>query len=906
MPDTLLRTKLYAPRLRPSLIPRPHLIEKLNRGLDSKLSLISAPAGFGKTTLVSEWAAGNKRPFAWFSLDESDSDLNRFLAYIVAALQTIEPSLGRQLLGLLESLQTPASEKILTSLLNEIAAVPQEFALVLDDYHLVNVQPIEETLAFLLEHQPQQMHLIITTRQDPTLPLPRLRVRGLLTELCAADLRFTAEETAVFLNDLMKLNLTPLDIDALEKRTEGWAASLQLAALSLSQQDVSQRARFIQQFTASNRYLMDYLVDEVLRKQSARNKYFLIRTSILRRFNASLCNAVVDESQLPSLIELERANLFLIPLDETREWFRYHHLFADLLRLQLRQTEPDILPRLHVRAADWFAKAGYLDEAIYHALKAPDYDRAAAFLSKHIEKMVIRGDIRTTLNYINQIPPTYRDTDLQLSLYHAWALIFVGQLEECARILDRLPTLPNPQGWPVAAFETVLKGYLINRSGRSSTNLNEGILLVEQALNKLAQLPHPDTTTLIIQGAAAVELAFSYTFENEIKKAVIMAQEAVHLNLEAGNILAELSARGLLAQLTCAQGHWRQAAGILKEGLLQAQAWTAATPWLNSRLPASAPLLLNMGLIYYQWNDLENAVPLIEEADAMYALIGTIDRAEGLLGLAHLRWEQGNGQAVLEIVKTLKQLAQVSPVDYVRQRLDAAVIEWQIRLVQMGDEWTYLRAGILAWAKSCGLQGDDPLNFRSEILYEMLVRVWCLMDQAEEALVLLLRLQSFAVKTERPGDGWRYQVLTAVALMMLGETTAAQSLLQEVMIATEPEGLIRLYIDEGQPIATLLQQLAPTPYRNRLLAAFNPQSGEKVKDEVSTSTLHSPLIEPLSNRELELLPFLAAGATNQQIADELVISYATVKKHVSNIIGKLGVQNRVTAVARARDLGLID
>ena len=905
MPTSLLTTKLYIPPPRPNLVPRPRLIERLNAGLHGKLTLISAPAGFGKTTLLSEWVASCKCPVAWLSLDEGDNDPARFWAYFVAALQTIAPHLGEGILRALQSPQPPPAESILTALINEITAIPDNFLLVLDDYHVIDAKLIDDALTFLLDHLPPQMHLVIATREEPSLPLARLRVRGQLTELHSANLCFTPEETAVFLNSLMDLTLTPQDVAALERRTEGWVAGLQLAALSLSQYDASKRTRFIQHFTASNRHLMDYLVEEVLRQQSTHTTQFLTRTAILRRFNASLCDTVVGESNPINLIELERANLFLISLDETGEWFRYHHLFADLLHRQLQKTEPTILPSLHIRAADWFAEAGHLDDAIYHALQAPDYDRATTFLSEHIENMIIRGDIHTALHHINQRPPAYRDKDLRLTLYHAWTLLFVGQFEECARMLEQLSVLPNPRGWPVTAYETVLKGYLTIRQSRFSDNLRQGIFLLEQALDQLAQLPNPDTTTLIIQGAAAVELAFSYTFENEIKKAIILAQAAVRLNVKAGNVLAELASRSMLAQLTCAQGRWRQAATILQQGLKRAEAWTEALPWSVSKPPAVAPLLLNMGLIHYQWNDLDKATPFIEEADDLYALAGAIDRADGLLGLAQLRWAQGNGPAVAEIVESMQQLAQQSPFAYVRQRLDAAVVEWQIRLVQMGSEWAHLQAEILVWVQSCGLQADAPLNFRSEPQYVTLVRAWRLLDQAEAALALLRRLQTFAAETDRPGDVWRYQLLEVVVRMRLRETAVARHLLQETMTHTEPEGIIRLYVDEGQPIATLLQQLPPTPYRDRLLAAFDLQAFDPAQNNSPLSTPQSSLIEPLSTRELEVLQLLATGATNQQIADELVIAYATAKKHVSNILGKLGARNRVTAVARARELGLI-
>ncbi len=909
-----MQTKLFRPRLRPLLIPRPHLIEKLNQGFHRQLTLISAPAGFGKTTLVSEWLADGKRPSAWLSLDARDSELPRFLTYFVAALQTVAqsnaegvvPTLGTKTAAMLESPQPQPIESILTVLLNEIAASPQDFVLVLDDYHVVKAPSVDQALTFLLEHLPPQMHLIITTRQDPALPLARLRVRGLLTELRAADLRVTLAETAVFLNDQMNLNLRPEDIATLEKRTEGWAACVQLAALSLSQRAAAQRTHFIQQFTASHRYLLDYLVDEVLSQQSARIRQFLTRTAVLRRFNAALCEAVVGASNPTSLIELERANLFLISLDSADEWFRYHHLFAELLQHQLTQTEPDIWPHLHIRAADWFAEASYLDDAIYHALQAPDYDRATTFLSNHIENMVVRGDFYAALHHINQLPPTYRDTNLRLTLYHAWALLFVGQFSDCARTVERLNTLPNPLNWPLTAYETVFKGYLMIRNGRFPHSMRQGIPLLEQAFDQLAQLADPDRTTLIMQGAAAVELAFNYTFENEIKKSATMAQAAVRLNMKAGNTLAALAAWGMLGQVTCAQGQWRRAADILQQGLAQAQVWADALPWPNTRLLAAAPLALNMGLIHYQWNELDKAAQLIEEADELYALTGAINRADGLLGLAQLRWAQGKATAVAEIVKTMQQLGQESPFDYVRQRLAAAVVEWQIRLVQMGDEWTYLQAGIQTWAESCGLQGDDPLTFQSEQQYIALVRAWCLTAQVKAALALLQRLQAFAAETDRLGDVWRYQVLAVVAQMQLGETAAARHLLQETMNVTEPEGLIRLYIDEGQPIANLLLQLPSAPYRNRLLAAFNHPSFDLDQDKLPRAKPQSPLIEPLSTRELEVLQLMAAGATNQQIANELIIAHATAKKHVSNILGKLGVGNRVTAVAHARDRGLIE
>ncbi len=922
MTDQLLQTKLYQPPKRPDLIARPHLVDRLNQGLPRKLTLISAPAGFGKTTMVTEWL--QNQPTAWLSLDRDDNDPSRFLTYVAAALQRHDIKLGATALSLLQAQPQIDLTQVITALLNGLVAWSKPLSLVLDDYHLIDNPAIHEQMVFLLEHLPPAVHLVMLSRSDPPFSIARWRVQGQVMELRAADLRFTPAETMLFFNDLMQLNLTTTDIAALDARTEGWVASLQLAALSLRQQSAANRARFIQHFAGSNRYLMDYLVDEILQQQPAERKHFLLRTAILNRLCAPLCDAVlaIDEPQSaldqPSasliqsqemLNQLENANLFLIPLNEEHTWFRYHHLFADFLQHRLRQSEPAILPKLHDRASRWFAEHGYLDEAIYHALQIPDYDQATNLLAEHIETMVVNGNIRQTLQRINQLPANLRNSEQRLCLYHAWALLFVGQFAECKQTLEGLQTLPNPLGWPVATYEAVFRGYLTNLEDRVADNLHPAILLLEQALAQLAQFSNPDTTTLIMQGAAAVELAFRYTYENAISKAVMFSQEAVRLNLKAGNAHAGLAATGMLAQLTCAQGHWQQAAGILEQGLAQVQAKADALPWPGSRLPAAAPLILNLGLIHYQWNDLERAAPLIEEADELYALTGANNQAEGLLGLAQLRWAQADGTAVAEIVKTMQQFAQQSTFAHVRRRLDAAVVEWQIRLVQMEDAWAYLRPEIQRWADNCGLQSNDPLTYRSEPQYVTLIRAWCLMDQAEAALVLTHRLQAFAAQTERFGDVWRYQVLEVVVRTLLGETTVARDLLQAVMVQTEPEGMMRLYVDEGVPIVTLLQQLPPTPYRDRLLATFNHPASQS---PVAQATVPQPpvpnpqstLIEPLSARELEVLELLATGATNQQIADNLIISHATAKKHVSNIMGKLGVRNRVTAVARARELGL--
>ena len=463
----LLQTKMYRPRLRPSLVPRPHLIEKLNRGLHRKLTLISAPAGFGKTTLISEWIAGGERPFAWLSLDERDNDLARFLTYLVAALQTAVPGVGQRVLRMLESPQLPPTELILTSLLNEIAAIPNECTLILDDYHVIEAQPIDQALTFLLEHLPPHLHLVITTREDPNLPLARLRVRGQLTELRATDLRFMLDEAVTFLNQMMGLNLAEADVAALEARTEGWIAGLQLAALSMQGQ--KDAASFIQTFTGSHRFVLDYLVEEVLQRQSPEVHTFLLHTSILDRLCGSLCDAVVgslaireqglkndarsqSNGQAPTtalqsqeiLESLERANLFLVPLDNERRWFRYHHLFADLLRQRFQQsTEKRDVAHLHIGASHWFEENGLEMEAFHHAAAANDVELALRLIEGKGLPLYFQGEATPVKHWVRRLArsrisgQTVFVGDICLHINADWAVCTITSKESSRRQKQR-------------------------------------------------------------------------------------------------------------------------------------------------------------------------------------------------------------------------------------------------------------------------------------------------------------------------------------------------------------------------------------------------------------------------------------------------------------------------------------
>src|SRR5712691_8844042 len=399
----ILATKLYIPRLRPNVVSRPRLLERLNEGLQRKLTLIAAPAGFGKTTLVSAWVAGCDRQVAWLSLDEGENDPTLFLTYLVAALQTIAPNIGEGVLGALQSPQSPPTEAILVALLNEITTLPNNFVLVLDDYHVLAAQPVDAALTFLLEHLPPQMHLVIATREDPDLPLARLRARGHLTELRAADLRFTTSEAAEFLNPVMGLSLTAADIARLSDRTEGWIAGLQLAALSMQgHQDVP---GFIRAFAGDHRYILDYLVEEVLQRQPAPVRSFLLQTAILDRLHGPLCDAVTGQAEGNARLEaLERGNFFVVPLDDKRHWYRYHHLFAEVLSAHLMAERPDQVATLHRHASEWYEQYGSASNAIRHALAAEDFERAAALVELALPEMYRSRQETTLLGWLKVLP----------------------------------------------------------------------------------------------------------------------------------------------------------------------------------------------------------------------------------------------------------------------------------------------------------------------------------------------------------------------------------------------------------------------------------------------------------------------------------------------------------------------
>ncbi|MCB8924097.1 MAG: helix-turn-helix transcriptional regulator [Ardenticatenaceae bacterium] len=920
MPTSLLQTKLYAPRKRPLLVPRPHLIEKLNQGIHHKLTLISAPAGFGKTTLISEWIAAEEWPTAWLSLDEGDADPIRFLTYFVAALQRVAPEIGHTILAGLQSPQPPPVASILTNLLNEIAAMPQDVLFVLDDYHRVEAKAVDEALAFLLEHLPPTLHLVITTREDPQLQLPRLRARGLLTELRAADLRFTEVEAAVFLNEAMNLDLSPADVASLEARTEGWIAGLQLAALALqghaAQSGPGERSQFIQAVAGDNRYIVDYLVAEVLEHQPEPLRRFLLQTSILNRLSGPLCAAVTGLANGSSLLEtLERTNLFVISLDDKRHWYRYHHLFADVLKAHLKREQAEALPELHRRASLWYEQNNALSDAIRHALLAQDFARAADLIELAWPPIFNGIQPARWLHWINTLPDEMIRTRPVLSAGFAWTLLDIGEpeaaearLRDVEQWLSQAPTETTsascPKSFAADSRQMVVANQKAFQSLPASTasaraywalslgDMPAAIQHARRALDLFAEEEHYQ------RGIAAQFLGLAYWTGGELAQAYEAMADSVASVRLAGNTYFQIVGMVFQAYIRMAQGRL-QAAAALYEQLLQ-----LVTEQEALALRGATDLYIGLGELHNEWGDLETAVNYLllgQKLNEQAVLPGSMSRWH--VAMARIKMTEGDLVAAQNLLRQVDQLYKRDPFPTVHL---AAALQAQIWAAQ--GQLT----PALDWVKAQALTVNSELSYLREFEHLTLARILLAQYRLEqqddviaEAIHLLDRLWQAA-----EAGGWGQSqieilILQALAYQASGEMAKALTFLQRALSLAEPEGYVRVFMAEGQPmrelLAICLTQGAAPAYVTHLMQAIEP-----VPDEAAAPPdPNQLLIEPLSERELEVLALIANGLTNQAIAEELVIALSTVKKHVNNILGKLNVGNRTEATSRARELNIL-
>jgi LuxR family maltose regulon positive regulatory protein len=884
----LLRTKLYVPPVRRDkrVVARSRLTERLDEGLrlGHRLILISAAAGSGKTTLLVEWisAVGAQRPVqgasvpptgrgiyddsppqvAWLSLDDDDSDPARFWAYVVAALQTIRPRLGQSVLPMLQGPQPPPVRSILTSLLNEIAALAEPIVLVLDDYHLVTARAIHDGIAFLLDHLPRQLRLVIATRADPPLPIARLRARGQLTELRADDLRFTAEEAAALLNGVMGLALQPGDIAALEARTEGWVSGLYLAALSMQGRDDAHT--FVQAFTGSHHYILEYLMEEVLGRQPEPVLRILLRTSILDRLCASLCDALTGGHDGADMLErLQRDNLFVIPLDDERRWYRYHHLFGDLLRKRLEQAmPPEQLSELHRRASQWHKENGLLEQAVKHARAAGDHGRIAEIVEHAAGDSLLDARLTTLLRWVDALPEDVLRAHPRLQIYNAWALYMNGHLEaaqqalgDCRQALENLP--PSPE----------------NDDLRS-------------ALTRLL-----DIIDMIARGLMC-------SVDNKIGEAIRVCSRARDMALEDGHVFLAAQATEGLALAQYHQGHLRASAQSCQQ-VIDLAVQSASQP------PLAAAGYVELAGIYTEWNDLATAASLLDKALALcrqWGIVQTLNEAY----TAQSRLLQAKGD-IEEAREALEQAREFSSMEGDRSMVNFRMATQQARLnLQAGkpDE-------VVRWvegAKAVSTVDDErqvrlPAAFL-ETLQTTLARAYLAQGKAEKALAVL---EPLLAPAEAAGASLRVIevcALKALALWALDDPSAALAALARSLALAEPEGYVRTYLNEELPMARLLREAVSqgihAAYANKLLAAFGvPEPGPPVPRHAQ------PLAEPLTRRELDVLYLISQGLSNKDIAEELVIALNTVKRHTSSIYGKLAVKSRTQAVGRARELGLL-
>lgn len=911
--EQILSTKLYIPPLPAKRVSRLHLIERISERVAKKLTLVSAPAGFGKTTIVCEWieharSAASKtsqeQNYTWLSLNERDNDLVRFLTYLIAALRQpkeIGETLGEDALGMLQSPQPPNTQAILTSLINDLTTYQGKINLVLDDFHLISDPAIDKALEFLIEYQPSQLHLVIITRVDPQLPLARLRAGGQLIEIRAADLRFNENETAKFLNEVMELDLAEEAVTTLASRTEGWIAGLQLAAISFrgGKNDTHE----IETFSGSHRLVLDYLIEEVLEQQSESLQNFLLKTSILTRMTGDLCEALTGQKNGQETLEmLEHANLFLIPLDEERRWYRYHHLFADLLRKRLGTKQPGEVSKLHQRASEWFEQAGFTNEAIDHALIAKDFSHAANLIDTHADEIWQRVEHTKLRGWLEKLPEELMLSHPQFCIYQAWNLFASGQQDEAEKFLlvveqndEFLATYDDEtelddESWQsqqkirgrAAAIRSWMAAYRSDIQG-----------IIKHSSQALDCIPAND---LNWRNVAAITLGDAYFLKGEYNSGYKARMESLEASRAVNNIYLQLNVGVKLAINLKAQGKLKEIIEISQQQLSLAKnhgmAHTAVAGWLQAI----------WGEVLAERNQLKEALDLtmrgkeLTERGGDVAMLGW-----SYLCLARVLFSKGDLDKAGKILLKLERTAQKSTVPIWIMNYKSL---WQTRIWLAQDNLEDANT----WLGQRELKPDaEPTNV-SGLEYIALARILIAQGKCKESQPLL---QYLLEQAQNGGNLTReIEVLILLTLAFYAENKEEKAMesLEKAIDLAEPSGFIRIFVDEGPKMAQLLyealsREIAPE-YTSRLLAAFD--SHHPIKTEPTTTQIPvDEIIEPLSNREIEVIQLIAEGLTNQEIASRLFLSLNTVKVHARNIFQKLGVSNRTEATAKAKALGFL-
>jgi len=890
----LLTTKLYIPKISVDHIPRLRLYERLDEGLTRKLTLVSAPAGFGKSTLITGWLSESDRTAAWLSLDEGDNDPVRFWTYLIAAIQTVHLETGVEARQIVSAPQLRSIEPVVISLINDISQLPHDLIVVLDDYHIIEAEDVHVGLSYLLEHQPPNLHIIINTRADPSISLARLRAHSQLIEIRAEDLQFSTEEAATLLNEKMGLDLKPKHIEALNTHTESWVVGLQLAALSLKGQ--SSYDNFIEKFTGGHQFILDYLIEEVLVRFPEAQRRFMLRTSILERFCGHLCQAVTGDSSSGHMLnQIRKSNLFLIPLDIEGHWFRYHHLFAEVLYVLLEQDHPDEIAPLHLKAAAWYESEGYPDEAVEQALRSDDMARARELIVKHWLPVLHRGEVGTVLRWLDALPEELKADDPVLALAYCWALFLSGKnsaielyLEQANNAYERLvneESLSGVEQGQVAAQLALMRSVLVRSWGEHA----ESVAQVEEA----ARLMPSEMLEGI--GTTWNMLAAARAGAGDFDGAIEAYGHGITLSHAEGNLVGAYGC-------TYGQAMYMLIKGRLNEAEeLCCSAIDRAISEGHGEFPAAGSLHITMARIELERNHLDESVAYLNTG-LQIARPGGFSEAvrTGRHLRAHLAAAHGDLDTATDIFQETKQIVNAMDDPYLTGELN-----WE-------------------WAKLSFIASDlDGVREKLHILEEMiaitqhanmlLARMWlfprllCAEERYEEALTVLSESIRYARSVNNNGELIRLLALQAIVLSALSDHTPARSAVREAVTLGQPEGYIRRWLDAGPGLDPLLHHLRDdrdTPqtfrsYLDSILDACQATFGE------STRPQPGELLDPLTPRELEIMRLIGKGYSNPEIASELVVTINTIKKHTSNIYGKLGVRSRTQAIARAHDLNLL-
>ncbi len=871
----ILATKIYIPTPRPNAVLRPRLLDRLNAGLYGKVTLISAPAGFGKTTLVTEWMSTVERLGVWLSLDVRDSDPVRFLRYVIATLQTVAPEIGASILKSLESAQSSSLTSLLTPLLNEFTMMPYDIILVLDDYHVIDNSEIDEGLAFLIANQPPNLHLVIITREDPQLPVARLRARGQLTELRVADLRFTTEEAMLFFSQTMDLKLSSDAIKTLETRTEGWIAGLQLAALSL--QGHSDKAQFIESFSGSNQYVLDYLLEEVMQQQSEEIQTFLLCTSILDRLCGSLCDAIIPDSSSSGQETLEylaRNNLFLIPLDNERHWYRYHYLFAELLQQRLVRENTGFstedVNALHTQASIWYEANGLELEAFQHAIASDDIERAERLIESQGTPMYLRGIMKPILHWLESLPNHILDAHPSLWVAYASTLLLTGQHTS---VEQKLNDAENAlQHTELDDTSQDIMGRISSMRATLAVIHNDAEAMIAYSNDALARL-HPDN--LPIRIASHWTRGYAYQLQGNRQLARNAYAEVLQLSASDEKSFYVIVATISLGQLQELDNQLHQASESYQSAIKLSS---------EPAHPIVSQAFLGLARIHYQWNDLESAREYGKQCDELLQQMENTDTtASYKVFLAYLHLSQRDFTSASDVLDEAETFVRQNNFMFAMPD----IVEAQVHILIHQDNLTTA----LKLAETHNL----PLSQARLVLAQ---------GDASRALQILDPVIQEAKDSELQNEHLKGLVLQALVYNALNQQDTALEILDQSLALAKRGGFIRIFVDEGSSMAQLLQIAHSSglrqDYVRKLLSAFSMPLAKQ-----STNSPTSQLIDPLSEREIEVLQLIATGLTNQEVADQLYLSLHTVKVHARNIYSKLAVKNRTQAVAKGKVLGIL-